>query len=70
MRRIAAFAVVMGQCEGGAAIYEVEIAGNDGKLHEVAVSASDNKVLGQEIEVDEGSEEDNDSDNQGTEDAG
>jgi peptidase YpeB-like protein len=34
--------------EGGAAIYEVEIIGKDGKLHEVAVSAGDGKALGQE----------------------
>jgi uncharacterized membrane protein YkoI len=56
--------------EGGAAIYEVEIAGNDGKLHEVAVSADDGKVLGQETEEDEGSEEDDGSENEGPEDAG
>jgi hypothetical protein len=42
--------------EGGATIYEVEVAGNDGKLHEVAVDAGDGKVLGQETEEDEGSE--------------
>jgi uncharacterized membrane protein YkoI len=46
--------------EGGATIYEVEIAGKDGKLHEVTVSASDGKVLGQEMEED--SEEDDGSD--------
>ncbi len=54
--------------EGGAAIYEVEIAGNDGKLHEVAVSADDGKVLGQQTEEDEGSEEDDGSENEGPED--
>jgi uncharacterized protein YpmB len=54
--------------EGGGAIYEVEIAGNDGKLHEVAVSADDGKVLGQETEGDEGSEEDDGSENEGLED--
>ncbi len=53
--------------EGGAAIYEVEVAGKDGKLHEVTVSASDGKVLGQETEGDEGSEEDDGSDNEGPE---
>jgi uncharacterized membrane protein YkoI len=54
--------------EGGAAIYEVEVAGRDGKLHEVAVSANDGKVLGQETEGDEGSEEDDGSENEGPED--
>jgi uncharacterized membrane protein YkoI len=56
--------------EGGAPIHEVEIADNDGKLHEVAVSADDGKVLGQETEEDEGSEEDDGSENEGPEDAG
>jgi hypothetical protein len=46
----------------------VEIAGNDGKLHEVAVSADEGKVLGQETEGDEGSEEDDGSENEGLED--
>jgi hypothetical protein len=54
--------------EGGAAIYEVEIAGKDGKLHEVAVSADNGQVLGQETEGDEGSEEDNGAENEGPED--
>ncbi len=54
--------------EGGAAIYEVEVAGKDGKLHEVAVSANDGKVLGQETEEDEDSEEDDGSENEGPED--
>ncbi len=57
--------------EGGAAIYEVEVAGKDSKLHEVAVSASDGKVLGQETEEDEGSEDDDDaSENEGDENEG
>jgi hypothetical protein len=54
--------------EGGAAIYEVEIAGTDGNLHEVAVSADGGKVLGQETEEDEGSEKDDGSENEGAED--
>lgn len=54
--------------EGGAAIYEVEIASNDGKLYEAAVSADDGKVIGQETEGDEGSGEDNGSENEGSED--
>ncbi len=53
--------------EGGAAVHEVEVAGKDGKLHEVTVSASDGKVLGQETEGDEGSEEDDGSENEGPE---
>ncbi len=53
--------------EGGAAVYEVEVAGKDGKLHEVTVSASDGRVLGQETEGDEGSEEDDGSENEGPE---
>ncbi|HEV3476901.1 MAG TPA: hypothetical protein VG127_05400, partial [Rubrobacteraceae bacterium] len=48
--------------------YEVEVLGEDGKLHEVAVSASDGRVLGQETEEDEGSENDDDSENEGPED--
>ncbi len=52
--------------EGGSRVYEVEVAGNDGKLHEVTVSASDGKVLGQETE--EGSEEDDGSEDEGPED--
>jgi outer membrane murein-binding lipoprotein Lpp len=57
--------------EGGSSVYEVEVAGKDGKLHEVTVSASDAKVLGQETEGDEGSEEDDDaSENEGAENEG
>ena len=52
--------------EGGSRVYEVEVAGDDGKLHEVTVSASDGKVLGQETE--EGSEEDDGLENEGPED--
>jgi hypothetical protein len=55
--------------EGGATIYEVEVAGKDGRLHEVAVSANDGKVLGQETEGDEGSEEEA-SENEGAENEG
>jgi uncharacterized membrane protein YkoI len=51
--------------EGGAAIYEVEVLGKDGKLHEVAVSADDGKVLGQEMD-----DEDYGADDQGAEDEG
>jgi outer membrane murein-binding lipoprotein Lpp len=54
--------------EGGATIYEVEVAGEDGKLHEVAVDAGDGRVLGQEMEEDEGSENDDGSENEGPED--
>jgi outer membrane murein-binding lipoprotein Lpp len=54
--------------EGGATIYEVEVTGKDGKLHEVAVDAGDGKVLGQETEEGEGSDEDDGSDNEGPED--
>lgn len=56
--------------EGGSAVYEVEVLGEDGKLHEVAVSASDGRVLGQETEEDEGSEEDDASENEGPENEG
>ena len=57
--------------EGGVTIYEVEVAGKDGKLHEVTVSANDGKVLGQETEGDEGSEEEDDaSENEGAENEG
>jgi uncharacterized protein HemX len=56
--------------EGGSAIYEVEVLGEDGKFHEVAVSASDGEVLGQETEEDEGSEEDDASENEAPEDEG
>jgi hypothetical protein len=51
------------ESEGGATTYEVEIAGKDGKYHEVTVDAGDGSVLGQETEEDEGSE------NEGPEDA-
>ncbi len=51
--------------EGGSRAYEVEVAGDDGKLHEVTVSASDGKVLGQETE--EGLEEDAGSEDEGSE---
>jgi uncharacterized membrane protein YkoI len=53
--------------EGGATIYEVEVAGEDGKLHEVTVSAKDGNVLGQETEGDEGSENDDASEKEGPE---
>jgi uncharacterized protein HemX len=56
--------------EGGSSVYEVEVAGKDGDLHEVTVSASDAKVLGQETEGDEGSEEDDASENEGAENEG
>jgi uncharacterized protein HemX len=56
--------------EGGSAVYEVEVLGEDGKLHEVAVSASDGRVLSQETEEDEGSEEDDASENEGPENEG
>ena len=55
--------------EGGAAIYEVEVAGNDGKLHEVMVSADDGQVIGQETEGDEGPDDDGAGD-QGSDDQG
>jgi uncharacterized membrane protein YkoI len=51
------------ESEGGSAVYEVEILGKDGKFHEVAVDASNGKVLGQETE-------DNGSDDQGSDDQG
>jgi uncharacterized membrane protein YkoI len=54
--------------EGGATIYEVEVAGKDGKLHEVTVSANDGQVLGQETEGDEGPEADDGAENEGPED--
>jgi peptidase YpeB-like protein len=54
--------------EGGAAIYEVEVAGKDGRLHEVAVDAGDGRVLGQETD-DEGSDNDDGSENESTDDA-
>jgi hypothetical protein len=55
--------------EGGSAVYEVEIAGKDGKLREVTVDASNGRVLGQEIEEEDGGYEDQEgSDDQGSED--
>jgi DUF917 family protein len=51
------------ESEGGSAVYEVEILGKDGKVHEVAVDADNGKVLGQETE-------DNGSDDQGPDDQG
>jgi hypothetical protein len=53
--------------EGGSAVYEVEIAGKDGRLREVTVDASSARALGQEIEV--GGYDDQGSDDQGSEDA-
>ena len=55
--------------EGGSPVYEVEVLGEDGRLHEVAVDAGDGKVLGQETEEDEGSEGDDGSENEGPEEA-
>ncbi len=55
--------------EGGSAVYEVAIAGKDGRLREVAVDASSGRVLGQEMEEDDGGYEDQGSDDQGPEDA-
>jgi uncharacterized membrane protein YkoI len=55
--------------EGGAAAYEVEVAGKDGRLHEVAVDAGDGRVLGPETEEDEGSENDDGSENESSEGA-
>ena len=54
--------------EGGSSVYEVEIAGNDGKLREVTVDAGNGQVLGQEIEEEEGIEDDG-SENEGPGDA-
>ena len=48
----------------------MEVAGKDGKLHEVTVSASNAKILGQETEGDEGSEDDDASENEGAENEG
>ncbi len=56
--------------EGGSRVYEVEISGDDGKVREVTVDASDGRVLGQEMEEGEGLEEDEGPDDQGPEDAG
>jgi outer membrane murein-binding lipoprotein Lpp len=53
--------------EGGSAVYEVEIAGKDGRLREVTVDASSGRVLGQEME--DGGYDDQGSDDQGSEDA-
>ncbi len=36
--------------ENGFVVYEVEVAGEDGKLHEVVVDAGNGKVLAQEVE--------------------
>jgi len=36
--------------EGGYVVYEVEVAGDDGRLHEVVVDAGNGEILGQEIE--------------------
>ena len=55
--------------EGGSAVYEVEIAGKDGRLREVTVDASDGRVLGQEREDDDGGYDDQGSEDQGSEDA-
>ena len=55
--------------EGGSRVYEVEVAGNDGKLREVTVDAGNGRVLGQEMEAEEGLEEDDGPDDQGSEDA-
>ena len=55
--------------EGDSTVYEVEVLGKDGKLREVTVDAGDGRVLGQEMEEEEFFEEDNDSDDQGSNDA-
>ena len=39
--------------ENGFVVYEVEVAGDDGKLHEVVVDAGNGKVLAQETEENE-----------------
>ncbi len=44
------------ESENGFVVYEVEIAGEDGRLHEVIVDAGNGEILGQEIEQDEASE--------------
>ena len=49
-------------------VYEVEVLGKDGKLHEVMVSANDGKVLGQELDEEDRGAEDQGSDDQGAED--
>jgi uncharacterized membrane protein YkoI len=38
------------ESESGFVVYEVEVAGNDGTLHEVVVDAGNGKVLAQETE--------------------
>jgi lipopolysaccharide export LptBFGC system permease protein LptF len=55
--------------EGGSTVYEVEVAGKDGKLREVTVDADNGRVLGQEMEEDEGFEEENGPEDEGSEDA-
>jgi uncharacterized membrane protein YkoI len=55
--------------EGGSAVYEVEIASKDGRLREVTVDASNGHVLSQEMEEDDGGHDDQDTDDQGSEDA-
>ena len=55
--------------EGGSTIYEVEVVGKDGKLREVTVDAGNGRVLGQEMEEQEFFEEDNDSEDQGSDEA-
>ncbi len=55
--------------EGGSAVYEVEVASEDGKLHEVTVDASNGRILGQEMEGEKFFEEDNGSNDHGPEDA-
>ncbi len=50
--------------EGGSAVYEVEVAGKDGKLREVTVDASSGRVLGQEMEEQEGGYDDQGSEDQ------
>ena len=49
-------------------VYEVEVLGKDGRLHEVMVSANDGKVLGQELDEEDRGAEDQGSDDQGAED--
>jgi uncharacterized membrane protein YkoI len=39
--------------ENGFVVYEVEVAGQDGALHEVVVDAGNGEVLGQELEEEE-----------------
>jgi uncharacterized protein YpmB len=56
--------------EGGAAIYEVEVLGDDGRLHEVMVDANNGKVLGQEMDEEDSGADDQGSDDQGAEDEG